>query len=195
MKTQTTSAVADKKNDVMLEVQLAACNAPSYEALNRATDKLASLNTVAGDEQEIIDRLAKQQESGADDKAERARALLDGKAVADTAIKETIAAAYRRLGVVKEAIAIQTRVVQVLQAQHGGEVNTAIKKSRQPLVSRMAAALKELRAAAADDAEIVTALAKHGIRGGDSIVFIPVSAYSAQDEQWLRGMRAMNYTV
>jgi hypothetical protein len=194
MQTKTTTAKADKM-DVELEVQFAVRNAPSYEALAEATKKLDGLSTAAGDEQEAIDWLTKQQESGADDKTERARALLDGKAVADTAIKESIASAHRRLGVVKEAIAIQSRIVLDLQVRHGGEVIAAIRKFRQPLVSRIAVALKELRAAAADDAHIVTALAQHGIRGGDNIVFVPVSGFSAGDEQWLRQMRAMGYSV
>jgi hypothetical protein len=191
-----TPETATQKSDVVIDVRLAVENAPSYPALAEATRKLASLNTVAGDEQETIDKLTKQQEAGADDKTERVRALLDGKSIAaDTTTKESLAAAHRRLGVAREAIAIQARIVQDLQVKHGGEVNAAIRKLRQPLVSRMTSALKELRSANADEAEIGTALARHGIRGGDNIIFVPVSSFSAHDEQWYRAMRALNYSV
>jgi len=195
MKTQSTSAVADKKNDLVQEVKLAVEGAPSHARLIAAKTKLEELRAKANGESGEIDRLAGELAKGKQNATERAKELLAGRPVADTAISDSIKAAQRRLEVIQEAVSLQTRTVRELENALSSEVNASLKKVRQPIVSRMASALKELRAAAAEDAEIGKALAPYRVGGGDSIAFVPVSAASAWDTQWFNAMKAQGYTA
>jgi len=195
MKNQTTSALADKKLDVAQEVKQAIESAPSYAPLTAARTKLEGLRAKASGESETIDRLAGELAKGQQDVNARAKDLLAGRPVADTAISDSLQAARRRLEVLQSAIQLQTRTVRELETALSGEANATLKKLRQPIASRMAAALRELRAAAAEDAAIGTAVGQYRVNGGDQIAFVPVSAESAWDTQWLNSMRAQGYTV
>jgi hypothetical protein len=99
------------------------------------------------------------------------------------------------LRVVTEAIQLQTRVVRDLENQLSCEVNAALKKFRQPLVSRMADALRELRAVDAENAQIGSELSKHHVNCGDNIAFVPVSYESAFDARWFAGVKQQGYVV
>jgi hypothetical protein len=108
-----------------------------------------------------------------------------------------IAAARRRLGIVEEAMRQHTRATSELLGAVHGELNRALRSQRQPFVSRVNAALLELRALADEEDGLRKALYAAGVDAGriDSLAFAQASAGSAYDDAWRRGVKAIGFTV
>jgi hypothetical protein len=190
----TTTKNTTTATDLASEAKRAIETSPSYGPLKTAKEKLDDMTRKADHETEEVGRLVDERASGKSDTSERATDLLEGKAIADKSIDESLHAARRRLVIIREALAIQTRKVRDLEVKLSGEANAALRKLRQPLVDRMATALKELRAAAQEDGQICSELSRHRIIGGDRISFSPVGEM-AFDLRWKNGVEAQGYTV
>jgi hypothetical protein len=191
--TKSTPAPAEKMS-LAQEVKRAIETAPSCAAIVAAKAKLEDLRGKMSRENEEIARLNKEHAAGKHTTLERAKDLLDGKEFSGEALIASIRQAHRRVEVINEAIAMQARICSELVGKLSGEVNAALKSTRQPLVTRMAAALRELRTAAAEDALIVSELNRNRVFAGDNIAFIPVSQ-SQYDVQWFAGVKAQGYAV
>jgi hypothetical protein len=194
MKTTNNTPTA---TDLAAEVKRAIETAPSHAPLIAAKAKLEDLTAKANREAEEIERLSKEFAAGKDDTAEHAKDLLAGKEISERRIKDAIQSAHRRAEVIREAINIQTRDVRELEGKLSSEVYSTLKKVRQPLVTRIAEALKVLRAAATEEANITRALNEARVfRAGfdDGVAFAPCGS-SAFDQQWMSARKAQGYAV
>lgn len=193
MNTRNVPAQAEKMT-MAQEVQRAVETAPSCAPLAAARTKLQGLTDQINAEHTEIERLRAVHAAGNDTAHSRAKDLLAGKGMADEAVAESIRAALRRVDVLKAAVTMHTGTVRQLEGNLSGEVNASLKKARQPLVTRTAAALRELRAVVAEDALIGSELNRYRVPTSDSIEFAPVSQMQ-YDVRWFAGIKAQGYTV
>ena len=187
----------EQQIDMTAEVERAAKAAPSRAGFLATHEKSNELTSERTKETEDINRLVKERDAGKDTASSRAADLLAGKKPSDSTIEEELGRARRRLAVINEALAMQSRTVQGLRTKMSEEINLALRQVRQPLVTRMAGALRELRAAADEDVQLRGVLAKVGmdLTYMDCLVFAPVSGETGFDDGWLDGRRVEGYQV
>jgi hypothetical protein len=192
-------AVEDlKEAEVNRLIQLAITSAPSKPLLDDTERKLAALikqgETVA---LEIAD-LEKDLRSGKETPQTAAQTLLvSGTMPEEGRAAESLKDAYRRREVITEAIMLARRMVRELALRMSGEVNNGLKESRQVIVSRMAAALRELRAAVTEDGLFWACIRKSGVERSriDDIDFPPVSTSCSFDKTWLQARLEQGYHI
>jgi hypothetical protein len=192
MTIKNTTIATATATDLAQEAKNAVETSPSYSLLIAAKAKEVEFFSKANSELEEIERL--NVASRTQNLTKDAKDMLAGKPVVDKATGELIQAAHRRLVIVREAISIQTGKVRELENQLSGEVNAALKKTRAPIVARMADALMVLREAHADNTLIAAELNKYRVITADNIAFVPVSQ-AQYDTAWLDGVKAQGYTV
>jgi hypothetical protein len=192
MKTQLVPAL-DVTSEVRRVLQVAPSRGPLATAKQKAAELGAKRDTAAAE----IAELAKDQDAGRDLPASRAKDLLAGKEVLDTKMSDATWAARRRLAVIEEAMGIQARTIRELRERLSREVNLALRPIRQPLVTRIAAALKELRLAATEETLVLETLTGDEVDMGfiDRLTFAPVGSDCAFDAGWLNGRKFEGYEV
>jgi hypothetical protein len=147
--------------DVATAVTHAVESAPSRALLIAAKAKLDSLTAKATAESQEIERLKTDPDKNSH--AGRVKDALDGKPIAEEANYDLVKAATVRLEAFQGAIDIQTKVIYKLKSDLFYQVITALKSIRQPLVTRLAAALEELRIVSEEDAQIRRAMGQYDI--------------------------------
>jgi hypothetical protein len=196
MKT-TIEKETEAKTDIVAAVQDAIVAAPSRAAFLSAHEKLADLGSERNKAEEETKQLVKDRESGKDAPSAHARGLLAGLKPSDASIEESLGRARRRLAVIQEAEVMQNRILRELRNKMSSEVNLELRKARQPLVASMAAALRELRTAVDEDAQVRAALTAGGVDLSwiDLLVFVPVSVDCDYSKGWKEARIAQGYAV
>lgn len=190
--TPSTSTVQDG-----FQVQRIIEAVPSRHPLLSATCKLATLVAQRAETVKEIDRLSKEEASGKDQPAARAEVLLSGGELSSETVGDALRDARRKLAVINEAESMLRRTIRELTVKFSQEVNVALKSARQVLVSRMATAIQDLRAAASEDARLREELGKGGVdlTHVDSLTFLPIGGGCDFSLGWEASRKAEGYTV
>lgn len=169
-------------------------SAPSRANLSTESAKLESFRLQRNEASAALVALEKQASVGAVEMIERAKDLIKKGEMPVLITPDELRQARQGLRVIEEAVQIQERHVRSLAVSLSGEVRRALRPFRQRLVERVAVALKELEAAAKEDAEAVSVV---GRAGADAAMVgylqIPVVLGGAQ--AWLPAYRNEGYKV
>jgi hypothetical protein len=196
MQTKNTNAAIAV--DMPTAVKNAVEAAPSRKLLIAAKAKLYDLSEKLNAESQEIERL--KANVGDNSPAMRVQDALAGNPIADEATEDLIQAATIRRQALQGAIQIQTATVRKLESDLYGEVNVRTKSIRQPVVTRLANALAEMRAAAAEDAAITAEVSRNSIdtpRGAVEVGITqnPVMRSLLVEQGWKDAMRGKGYSV
>ena len=174
--------------NLLQEAQRAADSAPTRTALAEATAKLESLYLRRN---EVSIALAALEKAAVEESAEHTKALLKKGEIPKFAISDDMRQARLVLRVVQDAIPIQDRQVQSVMASVCREVRRNLRPCRQRIIVRIAAAIKELQAAAREDNEVSSVVNRAGVNVA-LVGFLQIPELSVM-EAWLHAMRAEGY--
>ena len=150
----------ETKPNLLQEAQRAADSAPTRTALAEATAKLESLHLRRNGVSTALEKLKKE---AVEESAEHTKALLEKGEIPTFVVSEEMRQARLVLRVVQDAIPIQEREVQALMFLVCREVRRNLRPCRQGIIARVAAALKELEAAAKENDEVVSVVSRAGV--------------------------------
>jgi hypothetical protein len=172
------------------EAQRAADSAPSRAALAEATAKLESLRLRAN---EVSTTLAVLKKEAVEESAEHTKALLEKGEIPTFVVSEEMRQARLVLRVVQDAIPIQEREVQALMFLVCREVRRNLRPCRQGIIARVAAALKELEAAAKENDEVVSVVSRAGVNA-TLVGYLQVPDLGGA-KAWLSACKSEGYEV
>lgn len=169
------------------------------ERYSKAEDKLTELTNRAGALERQRTALAQGLNSRVvrDEMTDRARALLADDAIprpeADrTRVRQDLETIHDQLAVVRRAIELQRQVVDEERRRVSREICTRLRPRHRAIVQRLAAALRELAAANAEEEDFRRALADAGVEFTGELRPMPVSHIGRLEDDysgasyWLR---------
>ena len=173
------------------EAQRAADSAPSRTALAEATTKLESLRLQRNKASAVLEALEKEASVGAAEMIERARALIKKGEVPTLITPDELRQARQALRTIEGAIQIQERDSQSVMFSVCREVRRNLRPCRQRIIVRIAAAIKELHAAAKEEDEVLSVVSRAGVNVA-LVGYLQIPELSVM-EAWLSAMRAEGY--
>jgi hypothetical protein len=167
---------------------------PAYKPLVLAQLQAQTLvNDRAPLDAEIAD-LQQKLNAGVGGLKDKAAALLSGGPVVED-IKKSLAVLFEKRQVLDEATGMQSKKIRDLQNSLTHETRTALMPLRQVIVTRIAAALEEVRSAYFMDLSIMQDARGSGTGDIGSVSFPPISGDCAFDAGWFDARRSEGYTV
>jgi multidrug resistance efflux pump len=149
--------------NLLQEAQRAADSAPSRAALAEATAKLESLRLQRNKASAVLEALEKEASVGAAEMIERAKALIKKGEVPSLITPDELRQARQALRTIEGAIQIQERDSQSVMFSVCGEVRRNLRPCRQRIIVRIAAALRQLEAAAKEEDEVLSVVNRAGV--------------------------------
>ena len=186
-----TIKTANENETPNLLAQRAADSAPSRAALAEATAKLESLRLQRNAASAVLESLEKEASVGAAEMIERAKALIKKGEVPTLITPDELRQARQALRTIEGAIPIQDRDVQALMFSVCREVRRNLRPCRQRIIVRIAAAIKELEAAAKEEDEVVSVVSRAGVNAA-LVGYLQIPELSVM-KAWLSAMRAEGY--
>jgi hypothetical protein len=176
------------------ELQQMVVSAPSRANLSTANAKLELLRQQRNEASAAAVALEKQASVGAVEMIERAKELIKKGEVPVLVTPDELRQARQALRIIEGAVQIQEREARSLAACLSGEVRRGLRPFRQRLVVRVAAALKELEAAAKEDLEAVSVVGRAGADAAQ-VGYLQIPEPMGGAQVWLSAYRSDGYKV